>query len=230
MDLTSIIYNFALLTLLGLLVAFNPLLIVVDFLLVLKSKRPIFNTVILLAGFATSLIILFLVANLLLSADSQISLKNVMNQRDIPSIVDLSAGFILLLYGFRKYKSTTLESDALKRTEIKIPESPKGIYVFALLKTSLSITNIFAVVILARQAIVSNWSIALGFLSLVFLLIIGIMPLLYIMYLHWFKKESLNTIDKRLNSLISRGTTNLLAYGLILIGLLFFIKGLVGIL
>ena len=225
MDIYSLIYNLLFITFLGLLVSFNPLLIVVEFLLILKTKRPIFNSLLLLAGFVSAISLLFFVFSMIIDPNSQLSFTKLKEGLDLPPIIDIAAGGLLMIFGIRKYSRPKASQNIAKAIDIKIPDKPFGIFIFGFVKAILSVSNIFAVMLLARQAVLSNWSLAIGFMAVIWLLIIGIVPLIYMMYLHWFKRDNLAVIDKKLNQLLSRDTTNLLAYGFVLIGIFFVTKG-----
>ncbi len=230
MDFVEFIYGLFIVSLLGLILSFNPMLIVVDFLLVLRSKRPIFNTIMLLAGFATSVAIMFTLASMAISPDSDISIQKIKESFDLPSSVEVLAGLLLVGYGIKRYKIKSSFKSTRSLANFKLPEGPIKIFLFGLVKSTLSVSNIFAILVLARQAVVGNWSVTISTMVLVWILIIGFLPLLYIMYLHWFRHQSLNRIDEKLNVWVQKDTSSYIAYGLILIGAIFAVKGAVGFL
>ena len=226
MDVGNIAQNILLVTFLGIIVSFNPTLIVVDFLLVLKSKRPIFNTIVLLAGFATAIIILASFAWLLIDPDSQLSFNRLREELNMPPVVDITAGLLILIFGLNKYRESVTNKTKRKPKDIQIPQKPKQIFMFALIKTPLSLTNLFAILLLAKQAASGKWEPVAAFLALIWLLLLGVLPILYMMYLHWFKKASLDVIDKKLNKLLAKDTSLIIGLSCVALGAFFVVKGI----
>lgn len=230
MDLLAAFGNLLLIIFLGVLVAFNPMLIAVDILLVLRTKRPILNTAILTAGFMSSIVLLFVVAISVIDQDTQISVGKLRGSLEIPPLVDIIAGALLL--GLAVKRQVRPQSDALSsnRKGFKIPERPSQLFVFGFAKASLSITNLFAVLILAKMAAINNWDPIVGFMAVTFLLLIGIVPLATVAYYRQFKHKSLASIDKRINTIMSRDTRALITYILAAAGIIFIANGLIGLL
>lgn len=225
MDAGNLLSSIVLLTFLGLLLAFNPMLIVVDILLVLKTKRPIFNTVMLLLGFGTSVLIIFSLANLLIGPSSDIDIE-ILKNLDLPPVIDVVAGSLLFAYGLGKFFDAKLKpAQAVKKINFEIPQGPLKIYAFGVVKSFLSVSNLVAILLLTRQAISGNWSLGISTLALVWLIIIGFLPLFYIMYMHWFKNESLQKIDARINDWLGRDTSKAVSLGMVVVGATLLAKG-----
>jgi hypothetical protein len=228
MDLAQLLGNLLLITFLGLLVAFNPMLIVVDILLVLKSQRPILNTVILSAGFVTSIALLFSVASQVIDPQSQISLNKLGENLDIPPFIDIFAGLMLLAYSVRRYTRKQTKHKAANK-KLGIPQKPYQLFMFGFIKAALSVTNLFAILILARISVSNDWNIAIGLMAVLWLVLIGVIPLAAVVYYHQFKHESLISIDKRINRFLSRDTELLITYILASAGAIFIAKGTVSL-
>lgn len=229
MDLVQLVSNLLLITFLGLLVAFNPMLIVVDIVLVLKSSRPILNTIILTSGFVTSIVILFTVASLVIDPDSQISLARLKEGLNLPPLIDILAGCLLLFYAIARSRRPKTNRPSKSSSNFKIPEKPYQLFAFGLVKAALSVTNIFAILVLAKLSATNDWNVAVGLMAIVWLLIVGVIPLAAIAYYRQFRHESLLTIDKRLNAIMSRDIQAMLTYALGVAGVLFIASGLVNL-
>jgi hypothetical protein len=229
MGLIDIITDVFLITILGMLVAFSPMLIIISMVLVLKSSRPILNTVILMAGYILSLFLLFIFASLLIDPNSDISLRKIKSDLDLPAIVDIIAGLTLVGWASKKYTSLKGARSPKKLNDFKIPEKPLHLFGFGFAKALLSATNLFAVLILAKVVTEKNWSIAQGVVAILWLLVVGIMPLLAIVYYHEFKNEKLLSINNRLNSAMDHDKDMILTYALAIVGMVFVLSGVVGI-
>jgi len=229
MDIFSLLINLLLLTLLGLLVAFNPTLIVVDLLLVLRSSRPIFNTAILAAGLISSMALLFAIASLFIDPDSQISLRQLNLGIEIPPLIDILAGSLLLAYALNRSRRTRMSKSTKKGIDIRIPEKPRQLFMFAFIKASISVSNIFAILILAKLAATNNWNPALGAVAVIWLIVVGVIPLAIVAYYHEFKHQSLMTINQRLNAVLSKDIQSILTYALATIGVIFIVSGAIGL-
>jgi hypothetical protein len=226
MDLVQLLGNLLLITFLGLLVAFNPMLIVVDILLVLKSRRPILNTIILSAGFVTSIAVLFSLASQIIDPQSQISLNKLRDSLDLPPLIDIFAGLMLLTYAARRHLRKQPKTKTINK-KIGLPRKPYQLFIFGFVKAALSVTNLFAILILARISVTNDWNIAIGLVAVLWLVLIGVIPLAAVVYYHQFKHESLVSIDKRINRFLSRDTELLITYILAAAGAIFFTKGIV---
>jgi hypothetical protein len=229
MDLVQLLSNLLLISFLGLLVAFNPMLIVVDIMLVLKSRRPILNTAILAAGFVSSIVLLFAIASSVIDPDSQVSLRKLKDNLELPPLVDILAGTLLLGYALKRRRNYAPRPQQAANN-FKVPEKPYQLFVFGFVKAILSITNLFAVLILAKLAVTNDWNIARGLVAVLWLLLVGVIPLAAIAYFRQFRHESLVNIDKRINRIMSRDTALLITYVLGVTGALFTISGLVNLL
>ena len=229
MDIVQFFVDLSIITLLGLLVAFNPMLIAVDIVLVLRSKRPILNTSILIAGFISSLTLLFVVATLLIDPDSQFSLRKIKDTLELPAIIDILAGALLIGWALKRLGAAG-QKRIVMPANLKVPESPTGLFAFAFVKAALSATNVFAVLVLAKVSAANGWNPALGAMAIFWLLAIGVIPLLTLAYLRQFKHKSLVSIDKKLNSLLARDITSVINYIIGGVGIFFLASGIIEIL
>ena len=228
MDFVELLGNLLLITFFGLFLAFNPMLIVVDMFLVLKSRQPIKNTLLLIAGFATSITLLFILFSNIINPNSEISIRKLETSLSVPPIIDILCGTLLVLAAI-KYRSRPSIVKKSTTQAISIPRGSLAIYSFSLIKSFLSLTNLFAVLALAKLYAINSWNMGIGAVALCWLLLVGVIPIIFIVYLHYFKHESLLAIDKRVNRFLARDTNSLIAAGVALIGIVFVLKGLLDI-
>lgn len=230
MEIIAVLGYLLLLTLLGLLVAFNPMLIVVDILLVLKTRRPILNSLILAGGFVSSLLAILFIAGLVMDPEGSVSLRQLSDSISIPPLIDLAAGLLLIIYVAKRYiRVGPLPSPKTFKIE-NAPDKPLPLFIFSFVKTALSLTNLFVILLLAKALVTNSWSLLVSFAAIAWVIIIGLMPIAMIVYYHEFKHESLVAVEKRIDGWMSKDTTKLINYGLLIIGIFLAAKGAFGIL
>src|SRR5436190_23042606 len=98
MDIWQLIVNLLLVTLGGLLIAFNPSLIVINFFVVLKSKRPIRDAIVLIAGVVLPIVLIALITIFWLEPDSSFRVGGLADKIAIPPLIDLLFGLSLIVY------------------------------------------------------------------------------------------------------------------------------------
>jgi hypothetical protein len=216
-------------TLLGLLIAFNPSLIFINFFLAIKSPRPLRDTLILVAGATLPLILTVLAIIYWLEPDSVIDLRGLTTRVRIPPLVDILFGLSLLILAFRRrYRTKHHHSDAAsgfyKRAQ-KIMTSPWSIFSFSFLRSSLSLTHLLAIVVLAKTVVVHNLSAVGGLISVVWVIGLGIAPLLAAPYLCRYRPQSLERTQTTIDNLLNRDLNTIITLLLALGGVGFFLHG-----
>ncbi len=226
----ELIQNIVLITFLGILLAFNPMLLVVDVLLVLRSKRPILNSIILTAGFVSAILLMLAIAGALVDPDSQISLSKISGNLRLPPLVQVLAGGLLIGYAAKRYRDKPSGTPSKQIHKIEVPQKPHQIFLFGFLKTPFSATNIFAVLILARLAAVNNWQPASAVIAAVWLLLVGIIPLVAVVYYHQYKNHYLVRLNQRIDRALTYDFGNIITIALAIIGAVFAAMGVVDLL
>jgi hypothetical protein len=228
MNIGEVILNFILITLLGLLIAFNPSLIVLNFFLVLKSKTPVRDTLMLTAGVLIPLIIVSLIFVFWLKPDSSFDIGGLFSNIKIPPLIDLIFGLSLITYASLRYSRRRLHAahqSAISNKAKQLIASPSSIFSFGLIRSSLSITNLLAVAVICKTIVLSDARPIVGVLFLVYGLAIGMMPLLAPTYLYKYTPRSLERFRNLIDNMLARDISMLVTIILAIVGLGFLIHG-----
>jgi len=220
-----------LITLLGVLIAFSPMIVILNLVVVLKSARPVRNCLILIAGVATPLILVALLALALIDPSQEISLRGIGEKISLPAGINLLFGFWLLFVAFKRLSQRHVapKPSNLLKMPTSVPEKPSALFIFAFIKSTLSVTNLFAIFVVAKVLITSHSPSIVGFFAFLWVLLIGIMPFLTTLYLYFFKKQSLDQLSKRTEALLAINIQRTLTIVLFVVGAGFTINGLVKI-
>jgi hypothetical protein len=229
MDIAQTIINVLLLTLLGLLIAFNPALIIVDLFVVLQSKKPIRDALILISGVLLPLIIVAAISIFWLKPDSSFHIGTYASKINIPPLIEIIFGLSLLVYAsvHQLKKPARHEKSAIKKKSMQIIASPGSIFTFSFVKSSLSITNLLAVVVLAKIINENKTGPLPALIGIMWALLIGISPLLAMPYMHRYRPHHLMRIQSKIDRLLSRENSALITILLSVIGLGFMIHGVI---
>jgi hypothetical protein len=222
------ILNFLLITFLGLLIAFSPSLIIVNLLLALKSRQPIRDTLILVAGAAIPLIIIGIVGALLLKPDSALHIRDSIPDINVPPLIELLFGISLIGYAgvryFRPPNETTKHPGMANKTK-NIITNPGSIFSFGLARSALSFTNLLAVLVICKTIVIYHTRPILAFFALSWAIIVGVAPLLAAPFLYKYHPRVLRRTQARIDRILSHDNAPTINIILIIIGLVFLIHG-----
>lgn len=224
MDFIYLVLNILLITMLGLLIAFSPMLVLVNVLVVLKSKRPILRTTVLMAGMALPLLIIAGLAAAFLEPDSQVSLRGLSEKISVPPLLDFVLGLWLLSLAAKRWRYTKLHGTHQKTSSLvsrNPPDKLSALFMFAFFKSILSVTNIFAILVLAKFMMVHSIPQPFSTLAVAWVIIIGLVPFLVILYYYFFKHDMLEQLDKQVDKILSRNLDAAITIGLLAAGIFF---------
>jgi hypothetical protein len=232
MDVIYLFLNILLITMLGLLIAFSPMLVLVNVLVVLKSQRPILRTTVLMAGMALPLIVIALLAAMFLEPTSEISLRGLSEKISIPPIFDLLLGLWLVSLAAKRWRYTKIHGTPKKTSTLiskKPPDKLSELFMFAFFKSILSVTNIFAILALANYLTVHSIPQPFATLAVIWVILIGLVPFLIILYYYFFKHDMLDILDKQVDKLLSRNIDFAITIGLLAAGIFFALHSVGGL-
>jgi hypothetical protein len=227
MNIGELILNLILVLFLGLLIAFNPSLIVINLLLVLESRRPIRDTMILIAGVILPLIIIFLIAVFWLKPDSSFQLRGSLPDIKIPPLIDIIFGLGLLVYVWRRLhaKPNPQKPSAISARAKRMLVNPGSIFSFGFIRSGLSASSLLAVLMIAKTMIVNQTRPLVALLSVILAFVIGIAPLLVAPYLYKYNPNGLKKAQVFINKLLAKGSATLVTVLLTAIGVGFLMHG-----
>ncbi len=228
MEVLIFILYFLLISILGLLIAFSPMIVIVNLIVVLKSSRPILRTLILMTGMVIPLIIVASLANLLLTANAQISFRWLAEKISIPPLINLAFGLWLIGVGWRRWQYSAAHNGPKKPLSLIMnhpPDKFSGLFTFAFIKSALSITNIFAILVVCNLVITKNVKEPMAVIAILWVILIGLLPFGVILFFYFFKHEKLEQLSSRVDNVLNRNIDTVINLGLIGLGAFFAVLG-----
>ena len=228
MNIWQLVTDLFIVTFLGLLIAFSPMLIVVNLLIVLKSKRPILHAVALILGILSPLILVAGIGFLFINPSTDISLGSISAHFHLPPIIYMVFGASILSLAMRQALKPPRQF--AKVSEFHIPnDNFWALYGFGFMKSLLSATNLFAILVVVSLIVQSSLNPMFDIIILVWTLAVGMIPFGIVLYLHRFREGFLVKLNKRLNQIIARSLRRLIIVSLYCLGSFFIFKGLLGV-
>lgn len=221
MNLVDFTYNLILISIAGLFIAFSPLLIITDMLIVLRSRRPLLHTGILLMSIALPLIVLGIAASFVIKPDTAIDLKAISVKLSVPPLFTLLLGCILGGMGYSRLGRLRHEK-GIKHPPKKSMKPPPAkllpLFTFGFMKSLLSVTNIFAILLVTKLIVTQNMN-PLGALIILFWTIaIGLIPFFIVIYYHHNRRERLLNLQSRVEARLAVNLQLYIGIGLLAIG------------
>ena len=233
MAVIDAVLSLLLLTLLGLLVAFSPMILIVNLLVVLKSTRPILKTLVLMAGMALPILIVGILAINFIDPDTQISLGSLSKKINVPPLIDIALGVWLLAWAQRRIRFSRTHKKPRKPTDLIMKNPPDklvGLFTFAFIKSALSVTNIFAILAVGKLIVTNSINQPLSTLVILWVLLVGLIPFGVILYFYFFKHERLDNLSDQVDRLLNRNLDRALNLALLTAGFFFLFIGLINLL
>ncbi len=213
MNILNFIVIFLELTFLGLFVAFNPLLLASELAIILKSRRPILNAVVLVAGIATPLVLLAIVGGLIFNESTQVNAFNI--KLDLSPLLNIMIGFILVLVGLRLHFFPKPPSEKrLQANELSVG----SLYGFAFFRSALSFSSIIGIITATKIIKDATDNYVLVLLGLFWTISVGMIPFFGMIGFSLKRPASIRNLEHRIDPLINRSYKPLVALGCILLG------------
>lgn len=224
MDALTIIANFLLITLLGLLIAFSPVIIAVNTFVVLKSNRPLIQTLVLMAGVAAPLLIVALLASNFIDPNNTIKFGDVASKIKIPPVIYLALGLWLIIVALMRWRYTYVHKKPKRLTNFAAqhpPDKLSALFGFAFVKSALSVTNLFAILVVCELIITHAYKQPLAGLIILWAIVIGLLPFGIILYLFFYRHEKLQSLNVRIDSFLNRDLDFAINLILVVVGTIF---------
>jgi hypothetical protein len=226
LNIAELVINIFVLTFLGFLIAFSPMLIIVNMVIVLTAKRPVWNALILTAGVVTPLIIIGTLADLFIGPHTSITISAISEKIQIPPLIDIIFGVILIYLGLiRAYKYKNENTKEVKSLSPPT-DKPKSLFIFGFFKSFLSVTNVFAVLLVVQITQSYKQIPLVNFLGLAYAIMIGIIPLMLIIYYRQYQPNRLARMNQKLDSLLKTNLQLFIVIILLFAGAYMVFKGI----
>lgn len=178
-QLAALILVILALTILGMIVAFSPTLVVTEVTVLLKSKNPFWHTVALISGISVAIVIFSIVATVVTDPSQSISIPH--RERSIKTLpfIDFILGSALIFLGV-KYLNRPKRIKHNPRFKPENLLSTKTLFWFGLVKMFTSISSIFAIILAARIVKSSLGHSATQFVAISWLIVVSLLPFILI--------------------------------------------------
>ncbi len=213
MNILQVVVVIIELTFLGIFVAFNPLLLVSELAIILKSKRPLLNSIILIAGVATPLIIIAIVGGFVFNENTQV--RSFSHDIRLSPILNIIFGVILVLVGLR-LRFFPKTSNPKKLDSVNM--SGISLFWFAFFRSALSFTSIIGIVAATKiiKDMTDNYLVVL--LGLFWTICVGMIPFLGMIGYSIKRPETIKNIEERIDPLMNRSYKPILIWGCLILG------------
>lgn len=214
------------LSFLGIFVAFNPLLLVSELVIILKSKRPLLNTIIFMTGVALPLIIFALIGAVIFQEDTRI--EPLHNSIELSPVVNIAIGVILILMALRQFinhqKPIANGADVFKKNTASL--SYASVFGFAFFRSALSFTSIIGILAATKliKEYTDNYIIIL--LGVFWTICIGMLPFLGLLGASLKRPDALKFIEQRVDPILNKNYKASIKWICLILGIYFAAKGL----
>jgi len=227
MDIVGLVANFLLLTFLGLLIAFSPAITMVNMFIMLTSKRPLKNALILIAGVTIPLMIIAIIAGNYLDSQATFSLGSIAKKIHPPAIIYLLFGISLWVAGIKRAIVYRQRDKSLPVQAMHPPsDSPMSLFAFGFIKSLLSITNIFAILTVVQLTKGNGFGRGVEFVALVWTIFIGLLPLLLALYYRRYNPKRLEKLNQHLTHLLTSNLQLIMMIAMMGLGSYFLVIGM----
>jgi hypothetical protein len=174
------------------------------------------------------LIIISFICVIWLKPDSSFKIGDSMPSINVPPLLDMIFGISLLVYAsIRQFKVRQEDHKTAPVTEKakRIITTPGSIFSFGLIRSSLSVTNLLAVVIISKTLVVNNAGPLAAALAITVAIIIGLIPLLAAPFLYKYNPRLLKSIQAFIDRFTAKNASRIITFLLAVTGLIFLIHG-----
>lgn len=228
MNLFNFVVLILQLTFFGIFVAFNPMLLLSELLIVLRSKQPLLHSIIFLAGVSLPLIIIAAVGAFVFEEDTSVRAFN--SNIQLSPVLDLLIGIILLLIAARLFfvRDIVLKQKSNKRSSPAITErlSYWALFWFAFFRSAISLTSIIGIVAATKviKEYTDNYAIIL--LGLLWTITVGMLPFLGMLGYSVRKPETIKTLEQKIDPIMKRDYSGSVKWMILVIGAYFFVRAI----
>lgn len=187
------------LTFLGVLVAFNPMLLVTELAIILKSKRTIINATAFALGIISPLIIIAMIGALVFNQDTQFSAFK--HSVSLPPLLNIVIGAILLLIGLRlRFFPNSTRTKSAPSPDLSLG----SLYLFACFRSALSFTSIVGIITATKiiKDYTDNYFLVL--LGLLWTICVGMLPFFGLIGYSLKRPDSVEYLEERINPIVNR--------------------------
>jgi hypothetical protein len=228
MDLLgAILTTVAFISILGIIVAFSPTLVITELTILTRSKNAVLQTIAFIAGIALAVTLFCLVAMVFVEPSKQITLPSTRDVVSSVPILDVLIGIVLLVAAFRVLRPNpkpTAKSLGFKPEKLL---STKTLFWFGFIKMATSLSSIAAILLASRFIMTSVGTGTLQVASVLWLIAVTIFPFVLILLLKQYRPTSFAKIQNASDRAVNLNWRRVIAFVLAVVGCYFVLSGLV---
>ena len=207
----------------GIFVAFNPMLLLSELLIVLRSKRPILHSAVFLAGVSLPLIIIATIGAVIYNEDTTVHPFN--SSIKLSPVLNILIGVILLLVSLRLFiikQPTKPKKNSTHTLTQQLSYLP--LFWFAFFRSAVSFTSILGIIAATKvlKEYTDNYLVIL--LGLFWTISIGMLPFLGILGYSVKRPENIKTIEQRIDPIMNKDYSGSVKWLILVAGLYFIVK------
>lgn len=224
--LRAVFVSFALISVMGIVIAFSPTLILTELTILTRSKKPVVQTLSLIAGIALAIALFCAAVIIFVGPNSNFTVPSTRQVISSIPIIDIIAGILLVITGLRLPLSGSNNSVKKSRFSPEKLLNTKTLFWFGLVKMATSLSSIAAIFIALRFIMTSVDTGTLQLASILWLILVAILPFAIILSLKQYKPDIFAKIQNASDRAVNINWRRVIAFSLIVAGSYFIFSGL----
>jgi hypothetical protein len=212
-NVIQIFLVFVQLTFFGIFIAFNPLLLMSELAIIIKSKRPLLYATVLVLGVATPLVLIAIIGSIFFDDSTSIEAFHI--NIEVSPLLNIILGATFLGVALRistakePVKQKPLSADKL---------ALKPLFIFAFFRSALSFTSIIGIVAATKvlKDLTDNYALVL--IGLLWTICIGMLPFVSMIGYSVKRPETVKTIQDKVDPLMNRSFRPIIIWGCVILG------------
>ncbi|MCA9332503.1 GAP family protein [Candidatus Saccharibacteria bacterium] len=227
MNIVEIVIVFLQLSFFGIFVAFNPMLLVSELLIILRSKRPLLFSLVFIMGASIPLIVIAAIGAAIFKEDTVI--RPFGSDIKLSPFLNVLIGVILLLVSVRLFFNGKISTAHKVSKNSANNMSIWALFWFAFFRSALSFTSIIGIVAAAKviKDYTDNYFVSL--LGLFWTILIGMLPFWGLLGYSIKRPESIKVIENKIDPILNINYKNSIRWVLLIAGVFFIFRGLINI-
>lgn len=140
------------LTLLGAVVAFSPTLVITEFGVLIKSKKPFIHVVSLILGISVAIFVFSFLAVSFIDSNTTINFPETRKSIKLEALVDIILGVALVIFGIKSLTKSVGPDGVQKKSKFSLDNlmTSKKLFLFGLIKMATSVSSLLAILVAAK--------------------------------------------------------------------------------
>lgn len=223
--LSVLLSTLALISIMGIVIAFSPTLVVTELTILTRSKKPVLQSIAFIMGIALAVTLFCLVALVLIDPNKDINVPSTREIiRGIP-LTDIVVGIILIVVSRRIARPNSKPKVKEHRFKPEKLLSTRTLFWFGFIKMATSLSSIAAIILAAQFINTSVNGGTLRLASVLWLIAVALFPFVLILLLKQYRPLTFGKIQSASDWAINLNWRRVIAIALLASGGYFIIIG-----